>query len=91
MKYSQRLRMAYIDWRLYTYGVLCCEDIMRNFEISSSQASDDIKAFKSKSMYPKAMIYDSSARRYVPRVFPYRFVTVFAPKLGAAGNPLCWD
>lgn len=88
MKYAQRLRMVYIDWRLYTYGELCRDDIVRNFEISLSQASVDMGEFQS--MYPKAALYDKTARRFVPRSDRYRFVTVFAPKL-AVNNPLCWD
>ncbi len=57
-------RMDFIDWCLAYNGGVQRGDLMRVFEISLPQASGDLQAFIR--MYPKAMRYDASQKRYVP-------------------------
>lgn len=58
-------RREYILWKLATAGELRRADIQRTFDISESQASEDMTALQLE--IPTAASYDKSAKRYVSR------------------------
>ncbi|HLY04298.1 MAG TPA: hypothetical protein VKR31_00975 [Rhizomicrobium sp.] len=94
--WASERRQDYIDWRLSARGTLCREDIISVFGISPAQASLDINRFIA--LYPGAMDYDKSAKRYVPARSPYRAkrgmddpnVRRAITLLANAGSPMGW-
>ena len=63
-------RMDYIDWCLAYNGGVRRGDLMMVFGISTPQASADLAEFMS--LYPSAMRYDGTAKRYVPARKTYK-------------------
>ena len=96
MTYEQSLRLDFIDWRLAKCGEVQRADISRAFNGSTSQASIDLNEFLR--LYPNAMTYDKTAKRYVPAGKSYvaqrnmdnpnirRAISLLA----AEGHPLGW-
>jgi hypothetical protein len=70
VNHSQKMRLAYIDWRLMTHGSIRRGHIAKTFGVSEPQASADIQAFLA--AHPEAVRYDKSAKRYVPANGRYR-------------------
>lgn len=64
MSWFTERRLDFIDYRLAVAGEVQRSDLVNTFGISVPQASADIGAFMR--LYPKAMRYDSTAKRYVP-------------------------
>ena len=59
-----RVRFAFIDAHLETYGRVNRADISEAFDMSDQQASNDLSNFKW--LWPQRMIYDPSAKAYLP-------------------------
>lgn len=59
----QRYRLKWIAETLRIFGFINREHLMRKFDLSTPQASNDLTEFQR--LNPKAMIYDKSAKRYV--------------------------
>lgn len=70
MTWAQERRLDYIDYRLCLHGEVQRGDIIRTFDVSMSQASQDVQAFLRE--HPKAADYDKSRKRYVPANGRYR-------------------
>jgi hypothetical protein len=88
-------RLDYIDFRLLTAGFVRRADITRVFSVSVPQASMDLNAFVR--LYPEALVYDRSAKRYVPRE-GYETVRGMTPQvirllkqLASEGHPMGWQ
>lgn len=65
MTYFASLRLDFIDWRLLNAGAIRRADIVEKFGVSPGQASVDLAAFER--AHPEAIIYDRSAKQYIPR------------------------
>lgn len=63
MRWFETHRMGWIAARLHTAGFINREHLQCEFEISSSQASHDLRTFER--LNPGAMTYDLRAKRYV--------------------------
>lgn len=59
----KRQRMEWIAETLRVFGFINRDHLQRKFGISQPQASADLQAFMEEN--PSAMIYDTSAKRYV--------------------------
>jgi hypothetical protein len=95
MTYSQRQRLAFIDWRLTVHGMVGRQHLTARFGISPGQASADLAAFER--MYPDAAAYDLKARTWLPLSTRYRSVMGWTPRrldawaaAAAAGCPGAW-
>lgn len=62
MNWFAKQRMNWIAETLRIFGFINREHLMKKFEISEPQASSDLATFQS--LYPAAMTYNRSARRY---------------------------
>ena len=88
-------RLDYIDFRLAVAGHIRRADIMDTFGVSMPQASADLNRFIA--IYPKAMAYDKTAKRYAARKgFKSRRghnlgVVMILAALHSAGHPLGWS
>lgn len=65
MNWAQKQRQDFIRERLNERGEVGPQDLVREFGISSAQASNDIAAFREKS--PKACMYSFSKKKWVKR------------------------
>ena len=74
MSWVQERRLDFIDWHLATYGEINRDDIMKVFGVSRPQASQDISDFTR--LYPRAMQYDKSLKRYIKSGKLYRHYAV---------------
>jgi hypothetical protein len=63
MTWASDRRLDFIAWRLHHGGSIRRLDLMTAFEISMPQASADFAAFER--LYPGAMVYDKSEKRYM--------------------------
>ncbi|CAL8974498.1 hypothetical protein RHODGE_RHODGE_03306 [Rhodoplanes serenus] len=95
MSWAEEVRLDFIDLLLLARGRVVRTDLVERFGISMSQASGDIRSFIQQ--YPDAMLYDRSAKCYVPATRRYRSVrgqskrTIDAlAQLAAAGSRLGW-
>ena len=70
MSWFTERRMDFIDWCLDHHGELQRGNLMKTFDISTPQASADIQAFMK--LYPGAIRYDLTMKRYVPAQKNYR-------------------
>jgi hypothetical protein len=102
MTYSQRQRLAFIDWRLLTAGAIRRAHIAEMFDVSEAQASVDLNEFIR--LYPEVMRYDKTAKQYVPASFDKRSGGRYRSVMGwtarrvetwaaaaAAGVPWAWS
>ena len=97
MTWAADRRLDYIDWCLALRGEVQRADISGVFEVSESQASQDINAFIA--AYPAAIRYDKSRKRYVPARNAYRAqrgmdnpnVRRAISLLAAEGHPMGWS
>ena len=94
MNWASKRRLDYIDFRIVTAGAICRSDIMATFGVSTPQASTDIRRFLE--LYPDTIVYDKTAKRYVPRK-GYRTLRGNTPAvvralttLRAAAHPFGW-
>lgn len=69
-EFFQNLRLDYIDWKIGTSGTIGRPDIAKTFDVSSQQASLDIREFLG--LYPSAMHYDVKRKVYVRKRVDYR-------------------
>lgn len=69
-RWFEARRLDYIDWRLSTRGEIQRADISLTFGVSEACASGDLNEFLR--LYPVALTYDKSRKRYVPARSPYR-------------------
>lgn len=63
LNWAQRQRMVFIRTQLVIAGRVNRSDLMREFSISTPQASADFRRFQQ--LFPEAMRYDTSAKAYV--------------------------
>jgi hypothetical protein len=70
MTWFTERRLDFIDWCLAIHGEVQRNDLVTTFDISVPQASGDLGNFMR--LYPKAMKYDATAKRYVPARTPYK-------------------
>jgi hypothetical protein len=70
MTWATDRRLDYIDLLLLTRGQVRRADIEAAFGVSQQQASGDLQAFIA--AHPQAMMYDKSAKQYVPADGHYR-------------------
>lgn len=96
MTYATDRRLDFIDWRLTVHGSIRRQHLMDAFQISQPQASADLTAFEAE--HPGAMVYDKSAKQYVPGRNPYRSKRGWTPEavnawkqFCATGHPMAWD
>lgn len=96
VNWAAERRLDYIDFRLVTAGTVRRADIMRTFGVSLPQASGDLSHFMR--LYRKALLYDKSAKQYVPRHEGYQTRRGFTPnvirafaQLRSAGHALGWQ
>jgi hypothetical protein len=68
--WAQNRRLDYIDWRIATAGEFERDSAARLFDVSPGIISGDLTLFQS--LYPDALNYDKSAKRYVPAKGRYR-------------------
>jgi hypothetical protein len=94
--WASERRLDYIDWRMLTAGTLRRADIMRTFGVSQVQASVDITEFTKR--YPDALVYDKSAKQYVPADRRYRSVRrldnrilAALASIAASGHDMAWS
>lgn len=57
------LRLDYIAWRVSTTGTIGRADLVRSFDISPSQATNDLTGFAG--MHPGVIRYDTTAKCYL--------------------------
>lgn len=62
LTFFQRQRMEWIDEMLDVYGFINREHLVRKFEISVPQASNDLTQFQR--LYPGTCAYNKQAKRY---------------------------
>lgn len=62
MNFAQKMRLIWIDATLASEGNLQRGDIMRAFDVSLPQASNDIRVFRD--TWPDAIEYDNRAKWY---------------------------
>ncbi len=70
MTWFTERRLDFIDWRMAAHGSIRRADLIAMFEISVPQASTDLQEFMR--LYPGAIVYDASARQYVPARRTYK-------------------
>lgn len=70
MSWFTERRLDFIDWCLAFGDGINRSDLVQMFGISVPQASSDLQAFMS--LYPDAMRYDKTAKKYVPVRKKYR-------------------
>lgn len=70
MTWAVERRLDYIDWCMATRGQFVREDAARLFGVSPGIISGDLTLFQS--LYPDAITYDKSAKRYVAARANYR-------------------
>jgi hypothetical protein len=70
IKWELARRLDYIDWRIITRGFVRRQHLMETFGVSEAQASADLATFRE--MFPDALGYDLSAKKYVPADGRYR-------------------
>lgn len=63
MRWFENHRMEWIAETLRVFGFINREHLMKKFGVSEVQAAKDFTAFQR--LNPKAMRYDTSAKRYV--------------------------
>ncbi len=63
-QWATHRRRAYIEHQLFWCGHLGLSDLMSTFDLSRAQASKEINAYKSE--HPENIVYDLSAKTYVP-------------------------
>jgi hypothetical protein len=63
VRWFERHRLEWIAETLRVFGFINREHIERKFGVSTPQASADLQEFQR--LYPTAMRYDKSAKRYV--------------------------
>ena len=63
MAWAEDYRQNWISETLRVFGFINRVHVMRKFGISVAQAAKDLSRFQSE--HPGAMIYDTSAKRYV--------------------------
>jgi len=88
-------RLDYIDFRILRTGTLRRVDVMDAFGVSETQASLDINEFIRR--YPEALVYDKSAKQYVPagryrsqRELGKRVLEALTA-LAETGHPMGWS
>jgi hypothetical protein len=62
MKWFARERISFIQWHLDRCGFINRGHIVNKFEVSTQQASMDLRTYMR--LYPNAIYYDKSTRRY---------------------------
>jgi hypothetical protein len=62
MRWAQRQRIDFIAERLRVRGFVNRADLQVKFEISTPQASTDLREFQA--LYPNAMTYNTRTKRY---------------------------
>lgn len=65
MRWFEDHRIEWIAETLKVFGYINREHLMRKFGISTPQASSDLRNFQH--LFPEAMRYDKSAKRYIAR------------------------
>ena len=63
-------RLDYIDWCIATHGTFVRQDAARLFGVTAGIISGDLTLFQA--LYPGAVAYDKSAKRYTPADGRYR-------------------
>ena len=64
LRWSVEHRLSFIDWRLFWENRMNRSDLMSRFRVSVNQASTDLNRYIRAA--PRNMVYDKSARTYVP-------------------------
>lgn len=78
--YIQRRRLEFIEWKLYWERRLNRSDIEEQFEVSTPQASTDIKLYRE--LAGENFEYDSGRKAYLPtKSFKPKFLTISADRL----------
>lgn len=65
MRWAQQQRMKFIASQLAVGGYINRSHLVEEFQISTPQASIDLRAFQQ--INPAAMVYDKTLKRYVRR------------------------
>jgi hypothetical protein len=65
VNWFQAHRMEWITDCLHVFGFVNREHLMRKFQLSQPQASKDLAEYQRR--HPKAMIYNTSTKRYERR------------------------
>lgn len=69
MTWAQDKRLDFIDEYVAISGTIGRADLVRQFEISTQQASYDLRDFQKR--YPRAIVYDKSGKTYRAN-YPYK-------------------
>ena len=78
---AQRRRLAYIEFRVWFYGVVARKDVLERFEVATAAGTRDLALYKE--LAPDNVVYERKAYRHIPT-----FSAIFRHEVGSVLSAL---